>query len=127
LLLANRWVWVLAILGYGYAYLNKPSSALNYIARVVYPSYLLHQSVLIVAAFSLSVLMLGLFLEAFWVTVITVSFCLVSYEILKRINILRPLVGISSETYEAEHSLFYKIFVLLGWALILALGYLILF
>lgn len=127
LLLANRWVWVLAILGYSYAYLNKSSSALRYFSRAVYPSYLFHQSVLIVAAFLLTPLMLGFFLEAVWVTVITLIFCLVSYEIFKRINVIRPLVGISSQTFKAEYSLFNKIFILVGWLLILALGYLIIF
>jgi hypothetical protein len=127
LLLANRWVWVLAILGYGYAYLNKPSSVLRYLSRAVYPSYLLHQSVLIVAAFSLSSLMLGFFLEVFWVSVITIIFCLVSYEVFKRITIFRPLVGISSQNSAAENSLIHKIFGLMGWLLILVLGYLIIF
>jgi hypothetical protein len=127
LLLANRWVWVLAILGYSYAYLNKPSPVLSYFSRAVYPSYLFHQSVLIVAAFLLTPLMLGVFLEVLGVIVITVSFCLVSYEIFKRINIIRPLVGISSQTYKTEYSLFNKIFIFMGWLLILALGYLILF
>jgi hypothetical protein len=127
LLLANRWVWILAILGYGYAYLNKPSSVLGYFTRMVYPSYLLHQSVLIVAAFYLSSLNLGFFIEAFCVVVITVSFCLATYELLKRINIMRPLVGISLQSSEVEQSLFYKMFVLVGWLLILPLGYLIIF
>ena len=127
LLLANRWVWVLAILGYSYAYLNKPSTALNYLGQAVYPSYLFHQSVLIVAAFLLGPLMLGGVLEGVWVIVITVSFCLGGYEILKRINIIRPLVGISVKTSEAEYSLLNIVFRILGWLLILAFGYLIIF
>jgi hypothetical protein len=127
LLLANRWVWVLAILGYSYAYLNKPSSVLSYFSQAVYPSYLFHQSVLIVAAFLLAPLMLGFFLEAIWVTIITVSFCFASYEIFKRINVIRPLVGISLQSFKAEYSLFNKIIILMGWLLILPLGYLIIF
>jgi hypothetical protein len=127
LFLANRWVWVLAILGYSYAYLNRPSSSLSYFAQAVYPSYLFHQSVLIVAAFLLTPLMLGAFVEGFWVIVITISFCLVSYELLRIINIIRPLVGISSEIPEAEYSLLNKMFRLIGWGLVVALGYLIIF
>jgi hypothetical protein len=127
LLLANRWMWVLAILGYGYAYLNKPSSVLSYFSRAVYPSYLLHQSVLIVAAFSLSSLKLGFLFDALCVTLITVSFCLISYEVLKRIDIMRPLVGISEPFSDAERSLFNKACVLTVWLLILPLGYLIIF
>jgi hypothetical protein len=127
LLLANRWVWVLAILGYAYAYLNKPSSVLRYLSRAVYPSYLLHQSVLIVAAFSLSSLMLGYLLEVFWVSVITLISCLASYEVFKGIAIFRPLLGISSQNSGAKISLIHKIFELMGWLLILTLGYLIIF
>jgi glucan biosynthesis protein C len=51
LLLAARLEWVLAILDYDHAYLNMPSSVLRYLFRALYPSYLLHQSVLTVAAF----------------------------------------------------------------------------
>lgn len=127
LLFANRWVWILAILGYAYAYLNRPSSVLNYLTRTVYPSYLLHQSALIVAAYYLSSFMLGIYLEAFWVIAITIIFCTLSYELLRRIPILRPLVGMSFQSSEVEYSLLDRIFVLICWSLILLLGFLIIF
>jgi hypothetical protein len=47
--------------------------------------------------------MLGLFQEVFWVIVITVSCCLMSYEVLKRINIFKQLLGISPQIYESEY------------------------
>lgn len=65
--------------------------------------FFLHQSILIVAAFYRSSRMLGLFLEVFWVIVITVSCYLMSYEVLKRINIFGQLLGISPQIYESEY------------------------
>ena len=34
--------WIYAILGFGYRYLNKPSSILSYLSQSVYPVYIIH-------------------------------------------------------------------------------------
>jgi surface polysaccharide O-acyltransferase-like enzyme len=126
LLLANRWVWVLAILGYAYAYLNKPSALVSYLSQAIFPGYLLHQSILIVAAFILTPLKLGPVFEAFWVISITILLCFFVYELFKRIDIMRPLVGITSKSNEEEQSFINKAFMMIGWLLIFPLGCLIL-
>jgi hypothetical protein len=40
---------------------------------------------------------------------------------------MKPLVGISSQSSDAEYPLFNKILGLIGWMLILPFGYLIIF
>lgn len=126
LLLANRWVWVLAILGYSFAYLNKPSVLLRYLCGAVYPSYLLHQSILIVVAFCLSPLMLGGGFEAFWVIVATVSICWLGYEVIRRIGLLQPFFGVSIKRDINQKSIFRTSLSIFGWGLIIPFGYLIL-
>jgi fucose 4-O-acetylase-like acetyltransferase len=43
----NEWSWVLAILGFGQAYLNRPGPALRYASEIVYPFYIWHQTVIV--------------------------------------------------------------------------------
>ncbi len=43
----NGWLWLLAILGYGKRYLNRPSKLLNYANEGIYPFYILHQTVIV--------------------------------------------------------------------------------
>jgi peptidoglycan/LPS O-acetylase OafA/YrhL len=42
---------VLALVGYGKHYLNKPHNALNYLNQAVYPFYILHQTVIVLIAY----------------------------------------------------------------------------
>ena len=90
----NRWVWILMILGYGSHYLNKPSSILKYLNEAVYPFYILHQSILIMAAYYLSPLALGGFYESVIVIFTTILLCAFGFEIIRRFNILRILFGL---------------------------------
>lgn len=126
LLLANRWVWVLAILGYANAYLNKPSALLIYLADAVYPSYLIHQTVLILSAFYLRYLLLGGAVESLSVIIITVLCCLLAYEIGRRVGVLKPLMGISSGINKPKSVLLNNVSNCFAWLLIVPLGLLIL-
>jgi len=47
----NAWFWVLAILGYGKRYLNRPNALLRYANEAIYPFYILHQTVIVVLAY----------------------------------------------------------------------------
>ena len=41
------WSWLLALVGYGKRYLNRPHKFLNYLNQAVYPFYILHQTVIV--------------------------------------------------------------------------------
>ncbi len=45
------WGWVLALVGYGKCYLNRPHKTLNYLNQAVYPFYILHQTVIVLIAY----------------------------------------------------------------------------
>lgn len=49
----NAWCWVLAILGYGRRYLNRPSRFLERLNEGIYPFFILHQTVIIAVGFYL--------------------------------------------------------------------------
>jgi len=47
----NTWCWLFAIVGYGKRYLSKTHPAMEYINQLIYPFYILHQTVIVVIAY----------------------------------------------------------------------------
>ncbi len=47
----NMWAWLLIILGFGRALLNRDSAGLRYANEAVYPFYILHQTIIICLAY----------------------------------------------------------------------------
>jgi hypothetical protein len=90
--------WIFAVLGFGYQYLNKPSSALRYLSQAVYPIYIIHMIFLYLGAYLLLPLNLGLGVNLILIVLFTFTGCAVTYELLiKRIGILRPLFGLKEK------------------------------
>ncbi len=92
--LFNAWSGVLALLGFAAVYLNKPSAKLRYLNDAVLPYYILHQTFIVVLAFLLSPMQLGPIFEPLIIIVATFTGCIVSYEIIRRVTLLRPLFGL---------------------------------
>lgn len=91
----NRWLWLLTALGWGHRLLNRPFRWLPYATEAVYPWYILHQTITIVAGYQLSKLALGPVVEPALVLAITIGGCLVLHEfVIRRTTILRPLFGL---------------------------------
>ena len=90
----NGWSAVLALLGYAAIYLNKPSAKLRYFNDAVLPYYIVHQTFIVVLAFVLVPLRLGPVWEPLLIIAGTIAGCMVSYEIIRRVNVLRPLFGL---------------------------------
>jgi len=93
----NQWSWILAIFGFSSRYLNRPSKILTYRNMAVYPTYILHQTLIIWIGYHL----MNSPLAVFWKFVIllcgTLLGCWLIYELLiKRIKFLRPLFGLKS-------------------------------
>ncbi|WP_444942164.1 acyltransferase family protein [Microbulbifer sp. ZKSA004] len=91
----NRWVWILAVLACAYQFLNKQFRWLPYATEAVYPWYILHQTITVIAVYQLGQLALGPILEPLLVLLITIFGCWASYEfIIRRNPVLRPLFGL---------------------------------
>lgn len=92
----NRWVWIVAALGWGHRLLNRPMPWLPYATEAVYPWYILHQTITVVAGVYLSQLALGPVVEPLLVLVATIGGCFLLHEfVIRRTPILRPLFGLS--------------------------------
>lgn len=91
----NRWCWVLAILAWSQQLLNRPFRWLPYANEAVYPWYILHQTIIVVAGFQLAKWSLGPVLESALVLIATVGGCLLLHEYaIRRTPWLRPLFGL---------------------------------
>jgi membrane-bound acyltransferase YfiQ involved in biofilm formation len=93
---SNRWLWIIAMFGWGHRLLNRPSAGLSYATQAVYPWYILHQTLIIVIGANLAGFSLGPVVEPALVLGGTVAGCYLIYEfIIRRVRILRPLFGAS--------------------------------
>jgi hypothetical protein len=85
--------WILAAIGFGSVYLNKPSRSLGYFSRAVYPVYIVHMPVQFVIAYFLLPLSISAYSKLLLLLVGTFGVCFLLYEILRRLKWIRPLFG----------------------------------
>ncbi len=91
----NRWTWILVVLAWGHHLVRRPSRALTYATAAIFPWYILHQSITVVAGYELSRFELGPVIEPLLVLGITIGGCLILYEyVIRRVPLLRPLFGL---------------------------------
>ncbi|MDX1570855.1 MAG: acyltransferase family protein [Xanthomonadales bacterium] len=96
---ANRWLWLLAVLGWGHALLNRPMRWLTYATEAVYPWYVLHQTITVTAGYYLARLSLGPIVEPVLLIAATLLGCLLIHEfVIRRSDLLRPLFGLKPRT-----------------------------
>jgi hypothetical protein len=92
----DQWCWILAILGFARRWLrDRDGPLLRYAAGAVFCWYIVHQTVIVVAAHWLKALALPAGIEASLVIGATVAGCYLAYEIARRVPQLRPLFGIA--------------------------------
>ena len=91
-------LWIFAVFGLGYKFLNKPSDRLTYWSQAAYPVYILHM----IFIYLISYLIFGLgwnpWIEFTVVTLGTFLGCWLTYEfVVKRVSFLRPLFGLKKK------------------------------
>ena len=100
----NRWFWLATLFGYAHEHLNRPHRWLTYLTPAVYPFYIVHQTLIVVAAFWLTDFQLGPVVEPALVVLMTFSGCVLTYEIARRVRPLRPLLGLRLEAKDGSTS-----------------------
>jgi glucan biosynthesis protein C len=86
--------WIVSIFAFGNLYLNRNSATLNYLSQAVLPVYILHMVFLYLASMLIFPLDIDIHLQFIMVLLITVCGCFGSYELIRRVNIARPLFGL---------------------------------
>ncbi len=89
-----QWLCMLAVLGFARRWLNVDSPVRRYLTDAIFPYYIVHQTAIIMIAHALHGEGLPAWLEAGIVISGTVAACVVTYEIVRRIPILKPLFGL---------------------------------
>lgn len=97
LVYVNAWSWILTMLGFAGAYLNKPSKRLAQLNEAVLPAYILHQTLIIVIGVGLSTLSLGGVAESLLLVLGTFLSIALLYSVIKRFAVLRVLFGMKIE------------------------------
>lgn len=87
--------WIFSIFGFAYSYLNQPSKTLHYLSQAAYPVYIVHMAVLYTG--SLLIFPLSIPAPAQFTLVLLFTFigCFGLYDIIRRVDILRFLFGMS--------------------------------
>lgn len=89
--------WILTVLAFGHRYLNKPSQVLQYLSRAAYPVYILHMIFLFLGSLLIFKLNIPVQLQYVLTLLFTFVGCFGAYEIIRRVNFLRPLVGLGAQ------------------------------
>jgi len=95
---AQIWLAIVAVLGFARRHLNRDSAARRYLTTAVFPVYILHQTVIVVAAHALQPARLDLRLEGVLLVLVTAALCFLGYEAIRRVPVLRPLFGLALAT-----------------------------
>jgi Acyltransferase family len=89
-----QWFCIVAILGFARRWLTADSAVRRYLTDAIFPYYIVHQTAIIMIAHQLHGWDLPARLEAGIVISGTLAACVLTYEIVRRITILRPLFGL---------------------------------
>ncbi len=90
----DQWCAIVAALGFGARHLVRDSKLLRTLTIAVFPFYIAHQTVIVVAGHHLKSLRLPLFAEAPLLIAATGLGCWLVFELARRIDPLRPLFGL---------------------------------
>ncbi len=89
----GSWLVIVGLLGCGKRYLDRTSPTLRYLAEASYPVYILHQTVIVVAAFYIVGLPAAEPLQWLTLLVVSVAFTFALYEVVRRFATPRFLFG----------------------------------
>ena len=85
---------ILALLGFARLHLHHDGRVRRYLTEAIFPYYIAHQTIIVLAGHLLTPLRLGAAAEFAIILPATVIGCAATYEIGRRIGWLRPLIGL---------------------------------
>jgi glucans biosynthesis protein C len=93
LIVIESQTWIFSVLAFGHKYLNHTGKVLQYLSPAAYPVYILHMFFLFLGSALIFSLAIPVQLQFVLVLVFTLGGCLLSYEIIRRVKLLRLLFG----------------------------------
>lgn len=89
----NRWLWVISILGLGHRFIKSGGPALKYLSEAAFPFYILHLPINTLVGYFIIKLPMGVAPKYISIVILTIALDFMVYEILKRMNLFRFLLG----------------------------------
>ena len=89
----SEWGWIVAMLGYGRQYLNRPHPWLRYASEIAYPFYILHQTVIIIIGYFVLQWSGTVFVNYILISTLALLVTLALCELIKKHSISRVLFG----------------------------------
>jgi len=100
----NIWAAIVAILGYGRKYLNHPSRILSYLNDCIFPYYILHQTITIIAGYYLVEMNMPGAVEFILLTIATIGgIGAITHYVIRPFNLIRPLFGMKQRQQPSGH------------------------
>ena len=97
----QAWCAIIAAIGFAHRYLKTADGPVRRVlTQAIFPFYLIHQTIIVVAAHYLDDLRLPLALEASLLIGATALGCWLFYDLARRVPVLRPWVGLRSKPRE---------------------------
>lgn len=91
----DQWAWTAAIFGFARKHFSTTDNRLRkYLTKAIFPAYLIHQTIIVMAGYVLGAWALPLFVEALFLMVLTVLGCLIFFEIACRAGPFRLWMGL---------------------------------
>lgn len=88
------WSAILGLLGFALTHLHHDGPVRRYLTDAIFPYYIAHQTIIIAVGFHLKHLGAGAAVEFIGILIATLVGCAVTYEAGRRINWLRPILGL---------------------------------
>ena len=92
----TEWLCLVAALGYGRRYLNRPLPLLRWAAEISYPFYIWHQTVIVVIAYSVVQWDAGAAPKFLVLSITSLLVTTALCELVRRLTPLRPLFGLKT-------------------------------
>ncbi len=92
-----EWSLLIALLGYGYQFLNRPSKLLRHTSEIAYPFYIWHQTVIVVIAFFIVRQQAGIGVKFLAISSASLLITWLICEAIKLTNITRFMFGLKAK------------------------------
>jgi glucans biosynthesis protein C len=100
----EQWLAIAAVIGFAHRHLKHDNAARRYLTTAIFPVYILHQTVIVVAAHALKPAALYPPVEALLLVLATVAICFLSYEVIRRVRPLQPLFGVALDKVDGRRA-----------------------
>jgi glucan biosynthesis protein C len=88
------WSIIVTLLGLAQRFANRPSPTLTYLTAAIFPYYILHQTITLLVSYWFTMHEAPVAIEATTIVVVTIVGCVLGYEVIRRVAVLRPLFGL---------------------------------